>query len=82
MKFQLSTSGYYYSKDRVNDLKKYGFEFTKSPTEWDKDRHHINGRSVIIEINTLEELVEFSEKNGSPIIFELSAIEIYDDYRE
>lgn len=42
----------------------------------------LSGDEKEIEINTLEELIEFQTKSGSPIIINGNSIEIYDDYRE
>lgn len=36
----------------------------------------------MVEINTLEELLEFQDNSKSPIIISGDLIEVYDDYRE
>ena len=40
------------------------------------------GHEEKVEINTLEELLEFQEECYYPIIISRDEIEIYDDYRE
>ena len=42
----------------------------------------LSGDEKEIEINTLEELMEFQKTSGSSIILNGNSIEIYDDYRE
>lgn len=76
MKFNLKTSGYFYHdpKER-NKLEYLGFYFEK--TEYG---FAIRGTPEI-EINSLEELIAFSEKYGR-IILDDGTIEIYDDDRE
>ena len=77
MKFKLSTSGHFYpAKDKRTELSKLGFTFKPS----DYREYSIEGTPEI-EINTLEELIEFSEKYGG-LIIEKGYIEIYDTYRE
>lgn len=76
MKFNLSTTGYFYNnKEEIDSLKELGFSF-----EQHKQEYAISGNPTI-EINTLEELVEFSKKHGH-IILDGNNIEIYDNYRE
>lgn len=80
MKFELSTAGNYYSKEEVKELEKLGFEFIK-------DSNYISGeiyrivRNTSIEINSLDELIEFSGKYGE-LIFDANSIIIYNDYIE
>ena len=77
MKFTLSTSGDYYPEaDIRKELEEIGFTFTPS----DYKDFTIQG-SPDIEINSLEELIQFADKFGE-IIFGNGSIEIYDDYRE
>lgn len=78
MKFKLYTAGNFYpeEKDRQR-LQKLGFSF--------KNTGSYHGPSIEgdpeIEINTLEELMQFIEVYGS-IILDKSNIQIYDDYVE
>ena len=80
MKFLLSTSGNFYSEEQAEELKTLGFKFTETRPEKKKNLF-MPTESVEIEINTLEELVAFSEKWGN-LIISPKTIEIYDDYRE
>lgn len=50
------------------------FKITRS-SDWDRHKEEV-------EINTLEELLEFQEKCQHPIIIRRDDIEIYDYYRE
>ena len=93
MKFNLSTSGYLYNDKEKKRLKKLGFAFDSEPKA-----HHIyddkkwymdifgTGGHIIIEINTLEELLEFQKNYGQLIIGGPDEngvwLEIYDGYRE
>lgn len=73
MKFNLSTSGWSYSEqDEISRLEKLGFTFGP--------RKYIAGEPTI-EINTLDELMEFVKEYGQ-IVLDIDTIEIYDDYRE
>lgn len=77
MKFTLETTGYFYSAEKAEKLKKLGFTF--------RDSHYGQFakclESVDIEIDTLDDLVAFAREWGDVIINE-GKIEIYDDYRE
>ncbi len=93
MKFNLSTSNWLYNDKDKEQLKKLGFAFEGNPKE-----HHIDngkkwyidnygaGRHIIIEIYTLEELLEFQKNYGQLVIGRCSKeglwLEIYDGYRE
>ena len=77
MKFELSTSKYFYpDKNERIELSKLGFTFR--PSEYKK--YVIEGTPEI-EINSLEELIEFSKEFGE-LIIEDKSIEIYNGYRE
>ena len=77
MKFTIQTSGYFYSnKEDIKRLEQIGFSFEKS----DFRDFKIKGNPEI-EINTLEELIQFCNKHGEIIVSDCH-IEIYDDYRE
>jgi hypothetical protein len=78
MKFTLSTTGYFYpnEEDRLK-LQEIGFEFEHS----DYLKFRKSNKQPEIEINSLEELISFSNKFGGVIIND-GSIEIYDDYRE
>jgi hypothetical protein len=78
MKFTLSTTGYFYpnEEDRLK-LQEIGFEFEHS----DYLKFKRSNKQLEIEINSLEELISFSNKFGAVIIND-SSIEIYNDYRE
>jgi len=78
MKFTLLTTGYFYpnEEDRLK-LQEIGFEFEHS----DYSKFKKSNKQPEIEINSLEELISFSNKFGEVIIND-GSIEIYDDYRE
>lgn len=77
MKFKLSTSGNFYPQaDRRKKLEEIGFTFKQSDYKY----FTIEG-SPEIEINSLEDLIQFADKFGE-IIVGNESIEIYDDYRE
>ncbi|MHB8096085.1 MAG: hypothetical protein ACYDEI_00305 [Erysipelotrichaceae bacterium] len=80
MKFELSTSGNFYSKsEHVNRLIDLGFEFKPYEDRFmivdDYENH------PTIEINFLDELMSFIDAYGE-IIINRNSIEIYDNYRE
>ena len=79
MKFKLRTSGtfYQFEEDR-NRLSKIGFRF--EPSDYLKFTI-IRDNDLKIEINTLEELIQFTKKYGE-VIIDKESIEIYDNYRE
>jgi len=80
MKFKLETSGYLYKDTDREKLSKLGFEFEPHKFmeyQW-KKKENIN---LEIEINSLDQLVEFMGKWGS-LILSPDTIEIYDDYKE
>ena len=77
MKFELSTSKHFYpDKNERIELSKLGFTFR--PSEYKE--YAIEG-TLEIEINSLEELIEFSKEFGE-LIIEDKSIEIYNGYRE
>lgn len=77
MKFTLSTSGHFYPQaDRRKELEEIGFTFNPSNYKG----FTIEG-SPEIEINSLEELIQFANKFGEIIVGD-GSIEIYNDYRE
>ena len=77
MKFELSTSKYFYPNETERiELSKLGFTFR--PSEY---KEYVIGGTTEIEINSLEELIEFSKEFGE-LIIEDKSIEIYNGYRE
>lgn len=77
MKFRLSTTGNFYPQaDRRKELEEIGFTFKPS----DYKSFIIKG-SPEIEINSLDGLIQFTDKFGK-IIVDNGSIEIYNDYRE
>jgi hypothetical protein len=89
MKFLLTTAGYKYSKEESEWLSKFGFVFVYNDH---KQLYEIdNNHEAHIEINTLEELMEFLkdlEENiesgfgRTKIVMADSEIKIYDSYIE
>lgn len=90
MEFKLSTVGELYcNMEHINSLSEIGFEFTEHnynigefPLDEEKPRvlYGIKGCPTV-EIDTIEQLVEFSNKHGE-IIVKGNSIKIYDDYNE
>jgi hypothetical protein len=77
MKFKISTTGSFYSnKDDISRLEKIGFSFNDIQSE---HGFYIKGKPII-EINTIEELLNFTAIHGEVIISD-DSIEIFDDYR-
>lgn len=76
MRFNLSTVGYSYDVKDKEMLEGLGFKFNESNSEWQKDEKV----DVFIEIETIEQLVAFTDKVGD-IILNKDGIIIYDDYR-
>lgn len=83
MKFRLITAGTYYSKKQAEGLMKLGFVFEPVNESQFKKLHNPSFRmvesNVFIEINTLEELLAFSDEWGS-LIIDQDTIQIFDDY--
>lgn len=82
MKFELRTAKSFYSKHRASQLEGLGFtfeEYSNIPGEPLLMDHTCE--VVEVELNTLEELSEFSDKWGN-LVFSRGAITIYDDYLE
>ena len=80
MKFKVTTSGSFYTKDEAEKLKSLGFTF--GVNEYDEMRRpYLTGDYDEVEISTLEELISFSNYWGDIIVSD-GKIEIYDDYRE
>ena len=91
MEFVLSRTSAYRS-DNVDELKiddkKYKVKIKKIVYKNKKEDMHFD--VIVIEINSLEELMEFQKDYGDIVILDydydydknLKEIEIYDDYRE
>ena len=76
MKFELITTESVYNEDEIEELKPLGFEFNfKNGGYWKTNKE------VSIEINSIDELMDFIKQYGR-IVIEDNTIEIYDDYRE
>jgi ribosome biogenesis SPOUT family RNA methylase Rps3 len=79
MKFTLSTTvKFYHHKEEIDKLEKLGFEFERSLLFG----YHIIGKPTI-EINSLEELIQFGKEYGKEgkIIVSNGCIEICDNYK-
>lgn len=75
MRFKLSTTTSFPDKKYAKKLMKLGFKIEANPL-------YISGnQELFIEINTLEELMDFVKKWGKCVIYD-DEIEIYDSYRE
>lgn len=82
MKFIVSTSGNFYNSESIKSLKELGFKFSDYTKLDDERTNYMENDEVFIEINNLDELLEFQKKFGDLIISEDNKLEIYDDYRE
>jgi len=82
MKFRLTTTKRFYTKEEKEEVKELGFEFEVEPTPFEDVEYYLPSYSgVEIEINSLEELMAFSKKWGE-LILSNDTIEIYNDFRE
>ena len=81
MKFSLTTAGVSYKEGpEMDDLKGLGFTFKRA--DWlSNNQYEINDDDISIEINSLEELVSFTNKYGH-VVFSEDTITIYDDWME
>ena len=74
MKFNLQTERYTYTEKDKMVLEELGFKFYKYGDRWVIEW----GVNPEIEISTLEELMQFSDKHG-PIVIDAGGITICDD---
>jgi hypothetical protein len=79
MKFELETVGDFYSEENKTPLEQLGFKFENvgKPYYFQKLK-----TEQTIELNSLEELMDFINKYGKVIIEEDNCIYLYDDYCE
>ena len=77
MKFSLGTIGSAYSKDEKDKLMALGFRFRREY----ENLFCIEGYEPEIELNSLEELVNFTNRYGQ-VILEGNEMTFYDDYAE
>lgn len=93
MKFKLETADCYYNKEGMEKLKALGFKFEaldkaafkdEKYYKIDEDEEEYEGDPPSIEINSLEELMDFMGKFNERIIIdkEENKIIIYDTYIE
>lgn len=77
MRFTLSTSRYYYPEvsDRERLTRLFGFVFDEGDCV-DLER------SPVVELSTLEDLLDLQKKADCRLIVSEARIEIYDGYRE
>jgi len=85
MKFRLSVTKYFYMKDEKEKLEKLGFKFKSYPppeigSGFQYDYTVIKSK-IFVEINSIEELIKFSEEWGELVIHK-DYLEIYNGYRE
>ena len=79
MKFELRTATPYYNDSDALKLRALGFQFVVN--EWAGDQNEISDKPVEVEINSIDELMEFSKKYGDLIIRD-GGIIIYDGHIE
>ena len=87
MIFRLDTSKSFYCDDEKDKLEPLGFSFEFVKNEYlsggDWYKNNTVHTEPTVEINSLDELIEFSKKYGQLIICaDDNSIEIYDGYRE
>jgi hypothetical protein len=82
MKFTVTTAGYFYDVSKARSkYESAGFTFKESK-DYD-DRVVIDNREVEVELNTLDDLMAFSDKFGQLVVSnDPPNITIYDDYME
>jgi pectin methylesterase-like acyl-CoA thioesterase len=83
MTFRLTTAGCFYSAEQAEKLSRLGFKLqqTCEPTAYRFGDWYMPNGQATIEINTLDELMEFVKEWGDIVLSE-GNIQIYDDYRE
>ena len=82
MKFNLSTTRVYYSKEEKSKLENFGFNFERVENTKETDKNaYCTSAPVSYEINTLEELMALI-KEYCTIVLSENEIEFYDDWRE
>lgn len=90
MKFKLSLTGYFYKNDKHKKYESLGFNFKpyeNSGVMQSIDKYFAGSYTKNddvkpeIEINTIEELIKFTEKYGECVVCG-DELEIYNDYRE
>ena len=82
MKFKLKTSAYSYSREDARELEPLGFTFKERIDFMTGMKKLVQEKyESEIEINSLEELVNFSKQWGE-LVLNQDSIEIYNDYRE
>ena len=87
MEFELSTTEYFYKEEEMKELEKLGFKFNRytdaadEREPWNSYAGTIDMCYPTIELNSLEELIEFTDKWGE-VVLSKGNIEIYDGYRE
>lgn len=87
MKLKLITSGRFYEEDDKVNLEKLGFKFKTTKEMYGKETikkwylEKDDDSPIYIEINSIEELMNFVREWGN-VIISCDEIEIYDNYRE
>ena len=81
MKFTVTTAGYFYDASKLSNYESIGFTFKDSKDH--SDRVVIDNDEVEVELNTLDDLMAFSDKFGQLVVSnDPPSIAIYDDYME
>jgi len=80
MKFKLHTAGHFYNKSDKTDLEQLGFTFRKTQISG-RDYALNNVNDAYIELNNIDELMQFIKKWGR-VVVDKDSIIIYDDYLE
>jgi biotin-(acetyl-CoA carboxylase) ligase len=85
MVFKLTMAGRLYTKDDAEKYKELGFEFEEYQVDrfmhTYRNQRLLSKKDVKIEINSIEELIDFMNKWGE-LVLNQNEIEIYNDYRE
>ena len=81
MKFTVTTAGYFYDASKLSKYEDIGFTFKGYKDH--SDRAVIDNGEVEVELNTLDDLMAFSDKFGQLVVSnDPPSITIYDDYME
>lgn len=83
MKFRITTSGMFYEEEDAKRLKKLGFrfEFSKNPSYFIPPFYMLDDVKVYKDFDSIQDLINFSNEQGSPLIISKGEIKIYDDYK-
>ena len=82
MKIRLATLDYSVKKEDLQKFLKYGFKFRDDLNKDRKFYHISSDKTNIIELNTIEDLMELEKTFNTGLIVYSDVIYIYNDYFE